>query len=145
MKRRLCSSWGMCCCTLSSLHRSHFGSRYQSGRCALRSPFVHPRSFESFSVLFFSSFDFQVKWKLEQCSHSVRTVFAHCAHIVYTLCAQCSHTVRTLCTHYAHTVRTLCAHCAHTVRGAEVVLDHLAHFVAFDKLLQLYVAVVFHL
>ena len=45
-RSRLCSSWGTCWCTLSSVHRSHFGSRYQSGRCALRSPFMQPRSFD---------------------------------------------------------------------------------------------------
>ena len=33
-------------------HRSHFGSRYQSGRCALRSPFSKPCKFESPSCHF---------------------------------------------------------------------------------------------
>ena len=46
-------SWSVC--ASSYLHRSHFGSRYQSGRCALRSPPFAPRGFESycdhFSVL----------------------------------------------------------------------------------------------
>ena len=46
-KRRSSSSWGMNQSTHPSLHRSHFGSRYQSGRCALRSPFVEPGSFGS--------------------------------------------------------------------------------------------------
>ena len=41
----LCSSRGRCWCTAPGLHRSHFGSRYQSGRCALRSPFAEPRAF----------------------------------------------------------------------------------------------------
>ena len=41
-KRRSSSSWGMNQSTHPSLHRSHFGSRYQSGRCALRSPFMQP-------------------------------------------------------------------------------------------------------
>ena len=39
-------------CTLSVFHRSHFGSRYQSGRCALRSPFSKPCKFESPSCHF---------------------------------------------------------------------------------------------
>ena len=51
-KVRLCSSWGMNHCTLSVFHRSHFGSRYQSGRCALRSPFSKPCKFESPSCHF---------------------------------------------------------------------------------------------
>ena len=34
-------------------HRSHFGSRYQSGRCALRSPPFAPRGFESRGDHFF--------------------------------------------------------------------------------------------
>ena len=41
------SSWGRHWCTPLCFHRSHFGSRYQSGRCALRSPFIEPGSFES--------------------------------------------------------------------------------------------------
>ena len=39
-------------CTLPVFHRSHFGSRYQSGRCALRSPFSKPCKFESPSCHF---------------------------------------------------------------------------------------------
>ena len=39
-------------CTLSVFHRSHFGSRYQSGRCALRSAFSKPCKFESPSCHF---------------------------------------------------------------------------------------------
>ena len=39
-------------CTLAVFHRSHFGSRYQSGRCALRSPFSKPCKFESPSCHF---------------------------------------------------------------------------------------------
>ena len=42
----------MHCCTYVCLHRSHFGSRYQSGRCALRSPFSKPCKFESPSCHF---------------------------------------------------------------------------------------------
>ena len=38
-------SWSVC--ASSYLHRSHFGSRYQSGRCALRSSPFAPRGFES--------------------------------------------------------------------------------------------------
>ena len=43
-------------CASASLHRSHFGSRYQSGRCALRSPPFAPRGFESHCEHFFSDF-----------------------------------------------------------------------------------------
>ena len=39
-------------CTLTVFHRSHFGSRYQSGRCALRSPVSKPCKFESPSCHF---------------------------------------------------------------------------------------------
>ena len=48
-KGRSSSSWGMNQSTHPSLHRSHFGSRYQSGRCALRSPFMQPWSFKPLS------------------------------------------------------------------------------------------------
>ena len=43
-------------CASPCLHRSHFGSRYQSGRCALRSPPFAPRGFESHCEHFFSDF-----------------------------------------------------------------------------------------
>ena len=49
------SSWGMCQCTYPIFHRSHFGSRYQSGRCALRSPFLKPRCFQTLHVSFSKS------------------------------------------------------------------------------------------
>ena len=42
-----------CACAAPRLHRSHFGSRYQSGRCALRSPPFAPRGFESHRRHFF--------------------------------------------------------------------------------------------
>ena len=45
----------MCQCTYSIFHRSHFGSRYQSGRCALRSPFLKPRCFQTLHVSFSKS------------------------------------------------------------------------------------------
>ena len=48
-------------CTLSVFHRSHFGSRYQSGRCALRSPFSKPCKFESPSCHFSFPFEKAVK------------------------------------------------------------------------------------
>ena len=48
-------------CTLAVFHRSHFGSRYQSGRCALRSPFSKPCKFESPSCHFSFPFEKAVK------------------------------------------------------------------------------------
>ena len=53
------SSWALHESTTLSLHRSHFGSRYQLGRCALRSPFIEPRSFNPSSCCFSSNNDFQ--------------------------------------------------------------------------------------
>ena len=41
------SAWLRWLCGDMSIHRSHFGSRYQSGRCALRSPPFSTGEFES--------------------------------------------------------------------------------------------------
>ena len=54
-KGRSSSSWGMNQSTHPSLHRSHFGSRYQSGRCALRSPFMQPGRFDPCRCRFFKN------------------------------------------------------------------------------------------